>query len=62
MSRFEYFEEIGRVLPTIDEGEPSPEHAEYDEAARLEAALRSGDARVEFGELHDGSVDVVWRD
>lgn len=63
MNQFEYFEEIGRVLPVIEEGDPSPSEAVTQEAARLEEALRVGDPRVELVRHASAadSVRVFWR-
>lgn len=38
MTRYEYFDApaIDRIIPVIDEGDPSPSEAEYAEAERLE--------------------------
>ena len=59
---FEWFEELGRVLPTFaeDEGTLPPTHAVYVEAKRLEAAVKAGDPCVELIPA-DGGVQVRWR-
>lgn len=59
---FEYFEEIGRVLPVIDMDDtgPAPSEADCREAARLEAALAAKDPRVVLVPNGPGNVRVHW--
>lgn len=60
---YEYFEDLGRVLPVIDGGDPSPSDAESQEADRLEAAVKEKDPRVKLvpaGEAVPGCFRVVW--
>jgi hypothetical protein len=59
---FEWFEDIGRVLPTFAEDESTlpPTHAVFAEAKRLEAAVKAGDPRVELIP-GDGGIQVRWR-
>ena len=57
---FEYMEETKRVLPVVDQGDPSPSDADTQEAARLEAALAARDPRVLLVNDGHGNVRVHW--
>lgn len=59
---FEYIEELDRVLPVIDEGDPSPSDADAQEAERLEAAVLARDPRAVLAPADEfGNVAVFWR-
>lgn len=61
---FEYFEDVDNVLPVIDMGDhgPMPTEADHREAARLDAARRAGDPRLQLAPRNpvSRSARVVW--
>lgn len=52
MTRYEYFDAPGidRIIPVIDEGDPSPGEAEYAEAERLERERLAHDGDAVHGD------------